>query len=130
MMKIVRIITLSLFVVPNLTATVTELYSANDVKNSVYDATLPVIVDVYKTNCNPCQRLMPIFTQTSDSYTGKAQFVKVNVSSEARNSFNHIMSVPTLIFYYQGVEKGRITGFRSATDLKQQIDTWLASISN
>lgn len=128
MIKLIQTLALSLCVVSVATASVTELYTTSDVQ-TVFNASLPVIVDIYSSSCNPCQRLMPIFTQVSDDYTGTVQFVKVNTNSAAFGSFSGINSVPTLLFYYKGALIGKTTGFKTAAKLQQQITTWLASIT-
>ncbi len=71
------------------------------------------VVDLWATWCNPCKMLGPIFEQlaTSCENNGVA-FAKVNVDEASEIATKcGVMSVPTVIFFKDGVEVQREIGF-------------------
>ena len=69
----------------------------------------PIIIDFWAEWCAPCLRLAPVFEEISDEMGGT--FAKVDIDAEqelaAKLSIN---SIPTLIVFEDGEEKGRVTG--------------------
>lgn len=75
------------------------------------------IVDFYADWCGPCKMLSPVLESLEFD-----NILKVNVDehTEISNSFG-VMSIPTLIFFKDGVEKNKIIGFTT----KEEIDKLL-----
>lgn len=86
----------------------------NHLDSKIYEETINTaekcVVDFYATWCGPCKAMNPIL-ENVDTETGGGKIFKVNVD-ENRDLVEkfEIRSVPTFIFYENGVEKERKTG--------------------
>ncbi len=87
-------------------------------------SSLPLIVDVNATWCNPCRMMNPIIDELSDEYEGKVQFAKVDFDSqnELAQKYN-VTSLPTLLFFKPGKNKPvmKNVGFISKKELEAKI---------
>ena len=78
------------------------------------------LVDFYADWCGPCRVMSPILESLEKETEIKIH--KVNVDHEQRLSAKQgIQSIPTIIVYKDGVEKGRIIGAVSLESLKQSV---------
>ena len=67
-----------------------------------------VIVDFFATWCGPCKMLSPVLDSLADSL----DIVKVDVDKHDDLARKYgVMSVPTLIFFKDGVEVSKHIGF-------------------
>lgn len=96
-----------------------ENFSAEVLKSD-----LPVLADFYSDTCQPCKRLMPILAELDEEYGGRLKICKVNVNGnqELFRQLN-IMSVPTLLFFKEGLELRRTTNFIGKDTLREIIQT-------
>jgi thioredoxin 1 len=70
-----------------------------------------VVVDFYADWCGPCKMMKPIFAEVAKIYDGKITFGKLNIDeSQDITLENHVMSIPTLLFYKDGVQQDRVAG--------------------
>lgn len=75
-----------------------------------------VVLDFWQPSCPACMRLKPQFEDLSGNpeYTRRGfQFYSVDVSSERRVAMlvkPPVMSLPMLVIFKNGIEKGRIGG--------------------
>ena len=76
------------------------------------------IVDFYADWCGPCKMLAPILEEIDF-----AEVLKVNVDEhpELAAKFG-IMSIPTILFFKDGLEKRKEIGFRNKEDIKAIVD--------
>lgn len=108
----------------------TEIYTQDDFKKLVLDASLPLVIDFYSPACSSCKRMMPVFEELSKGYQGKVNFIKVSISNMdvAADSLvrrlrgNEIKSVPTFLLVSKGREISRVVGVLTRDQLKQKID--------
>lgn len=77
-----------------------------------------VLVDFYADWCGPCKMLLPILDEIDFT-----DVLKVNVDElpEIAKRFG-VMSIPTLIFFNNGLEQNREIGYRSLEEIKEEFN--------
>lgn len=77
------------------------------------------LVDFWAAWCGPCRMMEPVLTSIeAEGVTVN----KVNIDHEQRLAARHqVQSIPTMIVYKDGQEKGRIVGAMPLAQLKQEI---------
>lgn len=88
----------------------------------------PVVVDFYAVWCGPCNQVAPIFQEVASEYSGKVDFYKVNVDDNHHwaSKFD-VVSIPTFLFFKDGVLKNKVSGFMGKSALKNLVDQLIAS---
>ncbi len=86
----------------------------------------PVLVDFYSPTCGPCRMLAPTIEKLARQYEGKAVVCKVNVDrlSELANRYG-IQGVPSVLFFQDGKEVGRLIGLRPQNAYAEVFDKLL-----
>lgn len=81
-----------------------------------------LLVDFYATWCGPCNVMSPIIDEISQKYNEDVRVAKVNIdeNQELTEEYN-IEVVPTMIFYKNGSELGRLSGVRPIEELEKII---------
>ena len=70
-----------------------------------------VMVDFWAPWCMPCQSLLPVIDELSGELEGKAVVAKVKVDENKPIAREYgVMSIPTVVFFVDGVEKERLVG--------------------
>jgi thioredoxin 1 len=86
-----------------------------------------MLVEVGANWCGPCKKMVPILTELGATTTRKdgtpLPIFKVDAdkSEKLADSLN-ISVLPTMIFFVDGKETGRMTGTRSLADLKSALN--------
>ncbi len=77
--------------------------TAENFKEEVLDANLPVLADFWAEWCVPCKMVAPVLEQIAGEQDGKLKVAKVNVDeqSELASQFG-IISIPTLLLFKNG----------------------------
>ena len=77
------------------------------------------IVDFYADWCGPCKMLLPVLDEIDFT-----DVIKINVDEqpEIAKRFG-IMSIPTLIFFHDGLEQDREIGYRGLEEIKETYDS-------
>mgnify|MGYP005808113195 CR=1 FL=1 len=82
-------------------------FNADGLKKAVASGGL-VMVDFWASWCGPCRMLAPTIEKLAGQYEGKAIVGKVNTDDESALAASlGIMSIPTVIFFKDGVEIDR-----------------------
>ena len=92
----------------------------------VVNSDIPVIVDFWAPWCGPCKMFAPIFNEVAKKYPLKAVFAKVDTELEQTlGSKYHIMSIPTLVVFKNGVEVKRVSGALDPLRLSTLINEFI-----
>lgn len=85
---------------------------------------IPVLVDLWGPQCQPCLALMPAVEQMESDYNGKIKICKLDVTKNRMLCAKlRVMSVPTFILYKDGAEQNRLVGEGvSERDIKQAVE--------
>lgn len=80
-----------------------------------------LIVDFYADWCGPCKMLIPVLDEVDF-----CDIVKVNVDKfpDIAKKFG-IMSIPTLVFFKDGIEHEREIGYRGIEEIKETYNSIL-----
>ena len=92
----------------------------------IVNSEIPVIVDFWAPWCGPCKMFAPIFNEVAKKYPLKAVFAKVDTELEQTlGSKYHIMSIPTLVVFKNGVEVKRVSGALDPLRLSTLINEFI-----
>lgn len=92
----------------------------NDVnfEAEVLKSDVPVLVDFTATWCGPCKALAPIIDKVADEFGDKVKVGKVDIDDAAAIATKYgIRSVPTVLIFKNGEEKGRNVGLTTRDKL-------------
>ena len=100
---------------------VTDASFSADVERSP----LPVLVDAWAAWCGPCRMIAPVIEEMAASRTD-VRFAKLNVDQNPRTAQTYrAMSIPLLVLFKDGVEKGRVVGAVPRTQIEAAIRQYL-----
>ena len=92
----------------------------------VLQADKPVLVDLWAAWCRPCLMVAPILDELAEEYSGRINFVKVDVDRNPKTASKYgIMSIPALLIFKNGEPVTHIIGFRPKAELKRTLDASL-----
>jgi len=86
-----------------------------------------LLVDFWAEWCGPCRTVAPLLDELAAEYAGRLAVGKVNVD-ENRQTTAHfaVRSIPTLLFFRDGVRVDQLIGAQSKAAIKAKIDQLLA----
>lgn len=85
-----------------------------------------IIVDFWADWCGPCHAVAPILEKIEDEYGGDVVVLKIDVDTEGElaDRFN-IRSIPTLIFFNDGIPEEVVAGPLPYRSLVEIVDAFL-----
>lgn len=88
----------------------------------------PVLVDFWAQWCGPCLATAPILEELAKEYTGKIDFVKVDVDANSPLAAKYgIASIPTMLVFKGGQPVQQIMGYRPKKELQKVLDEALGA---
>ncbi|HEY2763186.1 MAG TPA: thioredoxin [Pseudonocardiaceae bacterium] len=104
------------------TVTVTDDSFADEVLSS----DRPVLVDFWATWCGPCKLVAPVLEEIAAEYAGKITIAKMDVDKNPSTSRDYqIMSIPTLILFFEGKVVKQIVGAKPKAALLADLEDYL-----
>ena len=91
-------------------------------ETKVLKSAKPVVIDLWAEWCMPCKMLTPVIEEIAELYKDEIDVAKVNVDDcpELATELS-VMSIPTLIFFKNGKEAGRLTGVNTKEYIEGKI---------
>jgi thioredoxin 1 len=104
-----------------------QVASAESFDAQVLGSQKPVLVDFYSTTCGPCRMLAPTIEKLAKEYEGRAAVYKVNVDrlSDLARRYG-VQGVPSVLFFQDGKEVGRLVGLRQQNAYTDVLDRLLS----
>lgn len=91
-------------------------------ESKVLKAERPLIIDLWAEWCMPCKMIAPTLDKIADDYRGEIDIAKINVDEYPELATDlSVMNIPTLIFFKDGKEKGRLTGVNTKEYIEKKI---------
>lgn len=91
-------------------------------------AAVPVVVDFWAAWCGPCRLMEPIISEVSKEFDGKVIIGKLDVDANQQTAIKfQTLSIPTTIFFKNGVEVRRLVGYQDKSTLVKNVNEVLAS---
>ena len=99
--------------------TVTDATFADEVLGSE----TPILVDFWAAWCGPCHQLSPVLERVVGELDGRLRVVALNADENPVTSAAYrVLGLPTMKVFAGGEEIGSITGSRSASALRDQLE--------
>ncbi len=94
--------------------------NSDNFEETILKSKLPAMVDFFADWCGPCAQFRPVLEKFSEEHQGKILVATVNIDKNADLAAKYnVMSIPTLIFFKDGAELTRTTGFMPLDELER-----------
>jgi thioredoxin 2 len=104
-----------------------EVPDAGAFRAAAADSSLPLVVDFWAPWCGPCRMVAPELERVAEGARGRYLVVKVNTDAVTDVAAEYrIRSIPTLAIVFRGRELARVSGARSAADIRAFADRTIA----
>ena len=88
-------------------------------------ATGATVVDFWAAWCGPCRMIAPVLEQLA-SERRDVRFAKLNVDENPQTAADfHVQGIPLLVFFKDGVERGRVVGAVPRAQIESAISQYL-----
>jgi thioredoxin 1 len=96
--------------------------SDRDFEHEVLESELPVLVDFWAGWCGPCHIVAPVVEEIAAAEAGRLRVAKLDIDDNPRTAQRFgVMSIPTLILFVRGEERGRVIGARGKDHIVQTL---------
>ena len=93
-------------------------------EREILNASKPILVDFWAEWCMPCFVLGPILEKIAEEYNDKLKICKINIDDHKSAATRYqVLSIPTLLFFKDGKIATQIVGVRSASDIKNTVNS-------
>ena len=83
----------------------------------------PVLVDFWAPWCGPCKALTPTIEKIAAEFDGKAEVGKMDIQSHPQMAGQlGIRSIPTLLFFKDGVVVDQLSGVVSEDKIRDKME--------
>ena len=97
--------------------------SESSFEEQVLNASVPTLVDFWAPWCGPCKMIAPILDELAPEFSGKVNFVKVNVDENPNLAAKYgIRGIPSLLMIKGGEVADVSVGGVSQEQLKEFIN--------
>lgn len=97
-------------------------FTTADFEKEVLQSDKPVLVDFYADWCGPCKMMAPVVEQLAEEFDGKVKIGKLNIDENMEIAQKYrVMNIPTFLIFEGGVEKDRMVGAVSKTELENKM---------
>lgn len=98
----------------------------HDVDERVLKGKGLILVDFWAEWCGPCRMVAPILDELAGEYEGRVTIAKLNVDENRDSAARFgIRSIPTILFYKDGVQVEQVIGALSKSALKTKVEQHL-----
>ena len=102
--------------------------SAREWDEEVLGSEVPVLVDFWAEWCGPCHVVSPIVEEIAQEKAGEMKVLKLDVDENPDVAAEYgVRSIPMLVLFSGGVERGRVVGAFSKPRLQAEVEKALAS---
>ncbi len=92
-------------------------------KEEILQSEVPVLLDVWTPTCVHCHKLEPIIMNLASRYAGRLKVTEVNGAEATRTMRSlGVRGTPTVVYFYEGREVERVTGFRGSLYHQELIE--------
>jgi len=95
-------------------------------EEEVVKSEIPVLIDFYATWCEPCKRLEPQIEELAKELDGRVKILKLDVDESRELAMKYrIMSVPTMLFFKEGMQVHMEQGPKTKDYLMNKVNEYL-----
>ncbi|MCP3901303.1 MAG: thioredoxin [Desulfobacteraceae bacterium] len=81
------------------------------------------LVDFSASWCGPCKAMEPIIKTMINKYKDKVSIIEIDIDTHKKLATSYmVQSIPTLIFFRDGLEVKRLVGVQSESVLEQSMN--------